>query len=223
MKKILYLLLLLSANVSAQTSLNRWINYPAAKDRGLVVSEEFYQPAKASPPVLSGANNAPGYSFLNTQTGDYYISNGTGSWNIYPSQNWLQTQFSGVVHKSGEEVIDGVKNFTGSVGIGTSNTGIYQLAVNGKIRAREIKIDPNGWADYVFDESYAPRSLNDIEKFVKQHKHLPEVPTAKEVAAEGINLGEMNILLLKKIEELTLYIINQEKRIKLLEDKAGAK
>ena len=101
----------------------------------------------------------------------------------------------------------------GNVGIGITDPH-EKLAVNGKIRAREVKIEPtDNWPDYVFEESYKPMSLAEISTFVKQHKHLPEVPSAKEVAQNGLELGEMNKVLLKKIEELTLHLIEKDKQL----------
>ncbi|WP_343530989.1 hypothetical protein [Pedobacter sp.] len=101
----------------------------------------------------------------------------------------------------------------GNVGIGTLIPK-EKLSVNGKIRAREVKVEPTAnWPDYVFEESYKPMSLAEISTFVKQHKHLPEVPSAKEVAQNGLELGEMNKLLLKKIEELTLHLIEKDKQL----------
>ncbi len=96
-----------------------------------------------------------------------------------------------------------------------SDPGDYTLAVNGKIRAKEIKVDTD-WADYVFDTDYRLKTLEEIESFIKENKHLPEIPTAQDVEKGGVDLGEMNMLLLKKVEELTLYIINQQKEINLL-------
>jgi len=100
----------------------------------------------------------------------------------------------------------------GNVGIGTA-TPNEKLAVNGKIRAKEIKVEPTGWSDYVFEDDYKIASLGEIEKYIKVNKHLPEVPTAKEVAFNGVELGEMNRLLLKKVEELTLHLIEKEKQL----------
>ncbi|WP_343530988.1 hypothetical protein [Pedobacter sp.] len=100
----------------------------------------------------------------------------------------------------------------GNVGIGITDPQ-EKLAVNGKIRAREVKVEPTAnWPDYVFEESYKPMSLAEISAFVRQYKHLPEVPSAKEVAQNGLELGEMNKILLKKIEELTLLLIDQNKK-----------
>lgn len=107
--------------------------------------------------------------------------------------------------------------FSGSVGIKTPNPGVYDLAVKGKIRAQEIKVEMANWPDYVFAKDYQLPSLTETEKYIKEKGHLPNIPTANEVEANGVELGEMNRKLLQKIEELTLYIINQEKRIKDLE------
>ncbi|WP_461630293.1 hypothetical protein [Labilibaculum euxinus] len=111
-------------------------------------------------------------------------------------------------------------NVNGSVGIGTQNTNGYKLAVNGKIRAKEIKVEAN-WADFVFEEDYKLRSLNDLDVFIKESKHLPEIPTQDEVKKDGVSLGEMNAKLLQKIEELTLYVIEQQKQIQELQYKVN--
>ncbi|TCC87303.1 hypothetical protein EZ428_21630 [Pedobacter frigiditerrae] len=102
----------------------------------------------------------------------------------------------------------------GNVGIGTA-TPNEKLSVNGKIRAKEIKVEPNpaSWPDYVFEEDYNITSLTALEKYIRVNKHLPEMPTAKEVAVNGVELGEMNRLLLKKVEELTLHLIEKDKQL----------
>ena len=104
----------------------------------------------------------------------------------------------------------------GSVGIGTTNPGSWKLAVNGKIRAKEIKVE-TGWSDFVFENDYKLPTLQDVEKQIKEKGHLKDIPSAKEVEKNGILIGEMNSKLLQKIEELTLYAIEQEKKIKKLE------
>ncbi len=98
----------------------------------------------------------------------------------------------------------------GNVGIGTT-TPREKLSVNGNIRAREIKVEATNWPDYVFEKSYKIETLQELESYIKTNKHLPEIPSAKEVATNGVELGEMNKLLLKKIEELTLYVIQLKK------------
>jgi hypothetical protein len=105
----------------------------------------------------------------------------------------------------------------GNVGIGTTHPN-QKLTVNGTIYGKEIKVDLNvPGPDYVFEPTYNLPTLAETEAYIKTHKHLPEVPSAKEMEANGINLSEMNMLLLKKVEELTLHIIKQERRIAELE------
>ena len=105
----------------------------------------------------------------------------------------------------------------GNVGIGTQNIGEWQLAVGGKIRAEEIKVE-TGWADYVFKDTYKLPTLEEVEKHIQEKGHLINIPSALEVQTNGIELGKMNKLLLEKIEELTLYILDQERRILTLEN-----
>lgn len=98
----------------------------------------------------------------------------------------------------------------GSIGIGTSNTSSYKLSVKGKIRAEEIKVE-TGWSDYVFEEGYDLPTLEEVERHINEKGHLINIPSAKEVEENGIELGEMNMKLLEKIEELTLYVIELKK------------
>lgn len=100
----------------------------------------------------------------------------------------------------------------GALGIGTSTLDDYMLAVNGKIRAKEIKVE-TGWSDFVFDSDYKLSDLKEVELFINKNNHLPDIPSAKEIEKNGINLGEMDAKLLQKIEELTLYTIKQQKLI----------
>ncbi|MCW3789220.1 hypothetical protein [Plebeiibacterium sediminum] len=108
----------------------------------------------------------------------------------------------------------GVNNyFAGNVGIGTANP-TEKLSVNGTVLAKEVRVsaESNDWPDFVFCEDYRLKDLTDVEAYIKEHKHLPEIPSAKDMEESGINLAEMNKLLLQKIEELTLYTIELEKR-----------
>ena len=105
----------------------------------------------------------------------------------------------------------------GNVGIGASNPTV-KLDVTGVVRAHEVKVCLNQGCDYVFDDDYELMNLNDLSFFIKTNKHLPDVAPAAQMEEEGINLSEMNALLLKKVEELTLYILQQEERIKALEE-----
>ncbi len=106
------------------------------------------------------------------------------------------------------------ENSSGNVGIGTDNPKA-KLAVDGNILAKEIKVKTDITVpDYVFETDYELNSLDYIADYVKTNKHLPEIPSAKEIKKDGLDLAEMNLLLLKKVEELTLYAIQQDKEIR---------
>ncbi len=105
---------------------------------------------------------------------------------------------------------------TGNVGIGIS-TPNHKLEVAGTIRAKEVKIENSNWPDYVFSKNYKLPSLHEVARHIEENKHLPGIPSAEEVSKEGINVSEMQAKLLQKIEELTLYTIEQNKRIEALE------
>jgi hypothetical protein len=102
-------------------------------------------------------------------------------------------------------------NTSGNVGIGTMNP-TSMLTVAGNINSREVKVTVDAGADFVFDNNYNLPSLDSVDKYIKENKHLPEIASADEMKKDGINLSEMNIKLLQKIEELTLYTIKQEKK-----------
>ena len=131
------------------------------------------------------------------------------------------------VFNNGDVKIDGstftVKAGTNQVAIGSSLTASgYKLSVDGKIMSEEIMVQLSGdWPDYVFADDYHLRSPQEIEAHIETHGHLPGVPSAAAVnEANGIHLGEMNRVLLEKVEELTLLIIEQDKRIRELEKKS---
>ncbi|WP_299535735.1 hypothetical protein [Ulvibacterium sp.] len=104
----------------------------------------------------------------------------------------------------------------GNVGIGTTAQANYRLAVDGTIHTKEVKVDLVGWADYVFTEGYELPTLEEVEQHINEKGHLINIPSSAEVEANGIELGEMNKLLLEKIEELTLYILEMDKEIQQL-------
>ena len=113
----------------------------------------------------------------------------------------------------------------GNIGIGTINP-TSKLDINGTVRAKEVKIEATGWADFVFSKDYELPSLKEIENHITTNNTLPGILSEKEVRENGIDLGEMQVKLLQKIEELTLYTIEQQKqidnqnlRIKELEEK----
>jgi len=103
------------------------------------------------------------------------------------------------------------------MGIGTTSPDA-KLTVNGNIHAEEVKVDLSvPGPDYVFKEDYDLKSLEEVQNFIKAHGHLPNIPSTKEMEENGIQLGELNMKLLEKIEELTLYTLAQQKKIEELE------
>ncbi|SEL98681.1 hypothetical protein [Parapedobacter koreensis] len=99
----------------------------------------------------------------------------------------------------------------GNVGIGTTSPKA-KLAVEGTVLAKEVKVKTDiAVPDYVFEPGYELTTLVDVEAYVKEHKHLPEIPSAEDIEKGGLDLAEMNLLLLKKVEELTLHLIAKEK------------
>lgn len=109
----------------------------------------------------------------------------------------------------------------GNVGIGTNNPQA-KLAVNGGFLAREVRVSiaSDDWPDFVFSPDYNMMSLSELEQFINAHHHLPGIPSANNIETQGsVDLGEMNVILLQKIEEMTLRIIEMEKRIERMEQK----
>jgi hypothetical protein len=112
----------------------------------------------------------------------------------------------------------------GKVGIGEppSYPGTYNLYVTNGILTEKVKVAVKtsaNWSDYVFASDYKLKSIDEVDTFIKKNKHLPNIPSADEVVKEGIDMATMDAKLLEKIEELTLYIIQLEKRIKQVENK----
>ncbi len=136
----------------------------------------------------------------------------------YKSRNAMEisTWGDGVFESVPLRFLPKIATFNGSVGIGTTNPDA-KLTVKGKIHTQEVKVDLAGSIapDYVFLEDYNLKTLEEVSKHISEKGHLPNIPSAKEMEKEGINLKEMNLKLLEKIEELTLYTIAQEKELKI--------
>ena len=109
------------------------------------------------------------------------------------------------------------------ISTGTNNVGIgkdfptYKLEVNGTIRCKEVIVETANWPDYVFDDTYKLPCLKDVEMYIQQHNHLPDVSSDKEIEKSGLHLGDTQKQMMEKIEELTLYVIDANKRIEMLE------
>ena len=109
----------------------------------------------------------------------------------------------------------------GQVGLGTSDfqtCSDCKLQVNGKVRAKEILVDNDYWPDYVFKENYNLMPLSDLNEFIKYHGHLPKVPSADSIKLDGLDVSKMTSILLEKVEEITLHVIQLEKQNRQLSD-----
>ena len=149
--------------------------------------------------------------------GHYSVGWYNDSWNSANLSLW-QSAYGGMkffTQAQSRLVIRG----DGNVGIGTDNPQ-YKLDVKGEIRATKMRVESiDNFADFVFADDYKLRPLSEVKSHIDSYGHLPEIPTAAEVKENGIELAEMQVKLLQKIEELTLYIIEQDKRIEELENK----
>ncbi len=157
-------------------------------------------------------NNAIGYSRLQFQN-----ASGSNFWQIAAYNtavnanellNFYNSTSGNVMSITGD----------GKVGIGTTNPGAFRLAVNGFIRAKEIRVN-TGWADYVFEDDYVLKPLAEVESFIKANKHLPDMPAAEQLQKDGVDISAMQTKMMAKIEELTLHLIEANKKIIALEQK----
>jgi hypothetical protein len=154
-----------------------------------------------------------GWSGLRLTRNDPASGNFEGNWAIgYSAGSGNDLSITNYFNSTQSDYIFHISSSTKNIGIGTANP-TAKLSVNGNIRAKEIKVEAAPWPDYVFSSSYKLPSLLETEQFIKANHHLPDIPSAAEVEKEGISLGEMNAKLLKKIEELTLQLIEVNKKL----------
>ena len=185
---------------------------PNGKEPTLIISEKT---TGTFPSIGNEITYRGGLSFGKGGPGIYSINPNPAGSSYYGELRFHTTYWNGTDYNNTDRM---VIKLDGNVGIGTTNP-TSKLTVAGNINSREVKVSVDAGADFVFEKDYALPSLQEVEKFVTENKHLPEIASAKEMQKEGINLSEMNIKLLQKIEELTLYVIEQNKRIELLEKK----
>ncbi|MBI2721092.1 MAG: hypothetical protein HYX39_02840 [Bacteroidetes bacterium] len=89
--------------------------------------------------------------------------------------------------------------------------------------SKEVIVTQQQWADYVFEKNYRLNNLDELESYIKEHKHLPNIPSAKEIQEQGVSIGEMSKLQMEKIEELTLYVIQLKNELELLKKQVNTK
>jgi hypothetical protein len=159
-------------------------------------------------------NTAPPSLLINYYCGkDVYICTGANGGKVHIGSSQNNDAFN----------VSGNSYFNGKVHIGTTvPNGIHSDAlasIDGKLVVKSCYVNTTSWADNVFSKNYTLTPLAEVEKYYQQNKHLPEIPTEKEVIENGVNTSEMITLLLKKVEELTLYTVQQQKEIEALKTK----
>lgn len=207
MKKTLLTVLTLLSALSFLFSQDQTINgnlrvgaYVSGTDSAVEGARLYFSGAKENhdPIWLSRFNVRPDATELRVVVGDNYGSGGdkfsVGAIKLQDSKYYPVM----------------VVTSSGMVGINTDNP-TTALSVNGVITARQVKITTQGWADYVFDSAYRLRPLQEIADSIKYYRHLPGMPSEKQLVAEGLDVGDMARMQQEKIEELTLYLIQQEK------------
>lgn len=176
---------------------------------------EFNWNDAGNPVGFIGINNKYPKTLLDIQNGwgdwqRFTTNNGNGFWSIHNSMEQDRLVIS---HESAQGERTYCMNFynNGNICIGT-NIQRSLLTVNGKITCTEVQVTMYGWSDYVFNKDYNLLPLDKLENYIIENRHLPDVPSETEVLKEGLDVGEFNSLLLQKIEELTLYVIELNKQ-----------
>jgi hypothetical protein len=196
-------------NVAVGTSALRYIQVGSYNT--ILGGESFRSLAKGSNNINVGHSNA---RLITSGNNNIFIGSFITPYNTTAPENELN-------------IGNWIVGNNGTIGIGQFTTQLpadgiapdgqkYKLFVKDGIRTERVKVDiaaNNGWADYVFEKNYKLMPLNDLAQFIDENGHLPEVPTIEEAIKNGIELKEMNILLLKKVEELTLHLIDQNKQL----------
>jgi uncharacterized coiled-coil protein SlyX len=212
MKKLLLILLLATA---------RFVTYAQTN---LIGSTGNVGIGTASPPVLFNVVVPGAKSGTAGNIGSFISTNDIPSANPFGLRTMI---FGGAaianryatMQTTDYDLVDGgsiiLQPAAGSVGIGTTTvpTG-YAFAVNGNAIATSFTVQSYGsWPDYVFKTGYVLPSLNDVKAYIDQNHHLPDVPSAEQVAKDGLNLGDMNKITMQKVEELTMYLIEKDKQL----------
>lgn len=176
-------------------------------------------------PAMIIGHNASSHLSNSVESGRIYFDEGV---NTTSGRCGFEMHYDGSTNKF--EINSGCTAFvnnltitrsTGNVGIGTANP-TNKLDVNGIIRGNEVIVE-TGWADYVFQDDYKLKPLSEVEAFIKENKHLPSVPSAAKIQEKGAHVAELMTKMMEKIEELTLYSIEQKKEIDELKKRLDEK
>lgn len=185
---------------------------------GLLVSTDFNYDAPDKGNLVVEGKVSIGQTLASNPDNHTLLVNGTlNTSGVYVNNS--------LVVSSPWEAGTGKIHYDGQVGIGTTmtnNPNNYDLAVNGKIGTHDIHIENSSttWPDYVFDPAYKLPDLEEVEEYVKANGHLKDIPDASQVEDDGYSVHQLNIALLKKVEELTLYVIQQQKAIEQLKEQS---
>ncbi len=222
MKKVLSTVFLLSLFI---TSYAQWIDggtkITTTQNVGIGTQNPGYKleiagDTKVGNIVLPSGNRitrnlSDNFTYQDKLIGHYSIGWNSDSWYTSAGSLW-QSGYGGVKFFTGGQFRLGI-TVSGNVGIGTDNPQ-NKLDVAGTIRATEVRVEALPWSDFVFDKDYKLPTLQEVENHINEYKHLPDIPSEKEVKENGVSLGEMQAKLLQKIEELTLYTIELNKVLK---------
>jgi hypothetical protein len=162
--------------------------------------------------AASTTSNPNGIIQLSTE-GTGVITNFGINANVTPQYFWIQPRYLNQANFYNTALNPN----GGNVGIGTT-TPTEKLSVNGNIKAKKLIVSQAGWPDYVFSKNYKLKPLSEVDQFIKTNKHLPDMPSAKDVKNKGLDVGNAQSLLVRKIEELTLYIIKQDKKVEEMQN-----
>ncbi|NVM62180.1 hypothetical protein FHW88_000456 [Mucilaginibacter sp. SG538B] len=203
-----------------ESDTNGETTYYIANRNGLSVNQVTLGSSSGNSFNLKAYQNGSGIDFYVVTTGSRYKAFAIKSFILFggSAANQLVTLSTRTTAPSNEIALNVIPvmytDLNGNLGLNTLNPDPgYRLSVNGKIRAKEIRVE-TGWADYVFDKGYQLKPLQEIKNYIDQYHHLPEIPSEKQIVRDGLSLGEMNKLLMKKVEELTLYLIEKDQQDK---------
>jgi hypothetical protein len=205
-----YLYALTTGAIKYDFDTNNYSLLPSTKIDG---TQAFFKDVSLLRDSKVGVGFSDQFTYDNKQQLHYGFQWTTDSWTTSGPTYWLSS-YGGLKFFTGgspKMVVTG----SGNVGIGTMNPNA-KLSVNGEVYAKRVKVTvaQADWPDYVFAPEYSLPSLAEVEKYIKSERHLPGVPSAEEVGKKGLDLGEMNRRLLEKVEELTMYLIEQQKQLK---------